>query len=57
MDGGQERQGRLLTLYALAGRLEEVGCRSLFQFLLRPWSGCARPGDCPCPLQAGRGAV
>ena len=35
MDGGQERQGRLLTLYALAGRLEEAGCRSLFQFLLR----------------------
>lgn len=35
MGRGQERQGRLLTLYALAGRLEEAGCRSLFQFLLR----------------------
>ena len=35
MDGGRERQGNLLSLYALAGQLEELGCRSLFQFLLR----------------------
>jgi len=35
MDGGGQRQEHLLTLYALAGRLEEAGCRSLFQFLLR----------------------
>jgi len=35
MDGGETRQGNLLSLYALAGRLEESGCRSLFQFLLR----------------------
>jgi len=35
MDGGGERQDNLLALYALAGRLEESGCRSLFQFLLR----------------------
>lgn len=35
MEGGGERQGNLLSLYALAGQLEEGGCRSLFQFLLR----------------------
>ena len=35
MPGGQERQDNLLALYALAGELEESGCRSLFQFLLR----------------------
>ena len=35
MPGGQERQDNLLSLYALAGELEDSGCRSLFQFLLR----------------------
>ncbi len=35
MDRGRERQENLLALYALAGELEEQGCRSLFQFLLR----------------------
>ena len=35
MPGGRERQDNLLALYALAGELEERGCRSLFQFLLR----------------------
>ena len=35
MPGGQERQDNLLALYALAGELENSGCRSLFQFLLR----------------------
>ena len=35
MDGGKERQDNLLALYNLAGQLEESGCRSLFQFLLR----------------------
>ena len=35
MDRGKERQDNLLSLYALAGALEESGCRSLFQFLLR----------------------
>ena len=35
MEGGAERQGNLLALYALAGRLENSGCRTLFQFLLR----------------------
>ena len=35
MDGGQTRQNNLLALYTLAGQLEEAGCRSLFQFLLR----------------------
>ena len=35
MEGGGERQENLLALYALAGRLEESGCRTLFQFLLR----------------------
>ena len=35
MDRGGERQDNLLALYALAGQLEESGCRSLFQFLLR----------------------
>jgi ATP-dependent helicase/nuclease subunit A len=35
MDGGQARQNNLLALYNLAGQLEESGCRSLFQFLLR----------------------
>ena len=35
MEGGGERQGNLLALYALAGQLEDSGCRTLFQFLLR----------------------
>ena len=35
MPGGEERRGRLLALYELAGRLEEAGCRTLFDFLLR----------------------
>lgn len=35
MDGGEIRQSNLLSLYALAGRLEAGGCRSLFQFLTR----------------------
>jgi len=35
MEGGGERQDNLLSLYALAGQLEESGCRTLFQFLLR----------------------
>ena len=35
MEGGGERQENLLALYALAGQLEESGCRTLFQFLLR----------------------
>jgi len=35
MEGGEERRGDLLSLYALAGQWEDAGCRSLFQFLLR----------------------
>ncbi len=35
MEGGEERQRDLLALYALAGQLEDSGCRTLFQFLLR----------------------
>ena len=35
MDRGRERQDNLLSFYALAGQLEDAGCRSLFQFLLR----------------------
>jgi ATP-dependent helicase/nuclease subunit A len=35
MDHGRERQDNLLSLYTLAGVLEDSGCRSLFQFLLR----------------------
>lgn len=35
MEGGGERQSNLLALYALAGQLENSGCRTLFQFLLR----------------------
>ena len=35
MERGGERQSNLLSLYALAGQLEDSGCRSLFQFLLR----------------------
>ena len=35
MDGGKERQDNLLAFYALAGQLEESGCRTMFQFLLR----------------------
>ena len=35
MPGGKERQDNLLALYNLAGRLEDGGCRTLFQFLLR----------------------
>ncbi len=32
---GRERQENLLELYALAGQLEDAGCRTLFPFLLR----------------------
>ncbi len=35
MEGGGGRQDNLLALYALAGQLEDSGCRTLFQFLLR----------------------
>ena len=35
LDGGETRQANLLTLYSLAGQLESVGCRSLFQFIQR----------------------
>ncbi|MCI9156232.1 MAG: helicase-exonuclease AddAB subunit AddA [Lawsonibacter sp.] len=35
MEGGGERQSNLLSLYALAGQMEDSGCRTLFQFLLR----------------------
>ena len=35
MEGGAERRDNLLCLYALAGQLEDGGCRSLFSFLLR----------------------
>ena len=35
MEGGAERRDNLLALYALAGQLEESGCRTLFPFLLR----------------------
>ena len=35
MEGGAERQNNLLALYALAGQMEDSGCRTLFQFLLR----------------------
>ena len=34
-EGGGERQSNLLSLYALAGQMENSGCRTLFQFLLR----------------------
>ena len=56
MPGGQERQDNLLALYALARQVEDSGCRSLFQFLLRlerlrqtgaklPSSGSGREGE------------
>ena len=35
MEGGAERRENLLALYALAGQLEDSGCRTLFPFLLR----------------------
>ena len=35
MDRGRVRQDNLLSFYNLAGQMEEAGCRSLFQFLLR----------------------
>lgn len=35
MEGGGVRQDNLLALYALASQLEDSGCRTLFQFLLR----------------------
>ena len=35
MEDGLQRQNNLLAFYTLAGQLEESGCRSLFQFLLR----------------------
>lgn len=35
MEGGEQRQENLLSLYALAQQMEGSGCRTLFQFLLR----------------------
>ena len=35
MERGEERRSNLLALYDLAGQLENSGCRTLFQFLLR----------------------
>ncbi len=35
MPNGGERQNDLLALYALAGQMEDAGCRTLFKFLLR----------------------
>ncbi len=35
MNEGRKRQENLLSLYALAGQIEDGGCRTLFQFLLR----------------------
>ena len=35
MEAGTERRSNLLALYALAGQMEESGCRTLFPFLLR----------------------
>ena len=35
MNEGRKRQENLLSLYALAGQMEDGGCRTLFQFLLR----------------------
>jgi len=51
MEGGGERRDNLLALYALAGQLEDAGCRSLFQFLLRldrlRETGAALPAAAP----------
>ena len=35
MNEGRKRQENLLSFYALAGQMEDGGCRTLFQFLLR----------------------
>ena len=35
MNEGRKRQENLLFFYALAGQMEDGGCRTLFQFLLR----------------------
>ena len=51
MEGGGERQGNLLALYALAGQMEDSGCRTLFQFLLRLdrlRPGAERHSEPPC---------
>jgi len=35
MEGGEKRKEDLLSFYGLAGQMEDSGCRTLFQFLLR----------------------
>ena len=54
MEGGEARQNNLLALYALAGQMEESGCRSLFQFLLRLDRLRAMENKLPIP-SAGQG--
>ena len=53
MEGGGERQSNLLSLYALAGQMEDSGCRSLFQFLLR--LDRLRESGSPPGASAGKG--
>ena len=53
MEGGGERQSNLLSLYALAGQLEDSGCRTLFQFLLRLER--LREAGAPLGTSAGKG--
>lgn len=53
MEGGGERQSNLLSLYALAGQLEDSGCRTLFQFLLR--LDRLRESGAPLGASAGTG--
>ncbi len=53
MEGGGERQSNLLSLYALAGQMEDSGCRTLFQFLLR--LDRLRESGSPLGASAGKG--
>ena len=55
MEGGEGRQANLLALYALAGQLEEGGCRTLFQFLLRLDRLEETGGRLPAPSAGGQG--
>ena len=54
MPGGQERQDNLLAPGALAGQLEDSGCRSLFSSC-SVWSGCGRRGQLPSSGSGRRG--
>ena len=55
MPGGQERQDNLLALYALAGQLEDSGCRSRGPSCLLPAPDGRERGSPSCLSTAPRG--